>query len=158
MTTKAAPLSLFTLFFAGEAVSINAMYTVVRGRQILTSEGRRFKAQLTSAVATQLPFNWGVVVDDVFKLPCFVELSLVFYSPELHNKSWVPGGRTKSNARSLPYQRMDTSNYVKIVEDAIAAATGIDDSLHRTCSHTREVGEQGIGIYYSVWQDLNYGK
>lgn len=66
-------------------------------------------------------------------------LYLVFYRDTWH-------GKTKSK-RNL-YVRPDLSNFIKVAEDAIMGALGLDDSaiVELTCSKVEREGEDSVGI------------
>jgi len=49
-----------------------------------------------------------------------------FPPEEILNKSWLASGKSKAKS---PYKRMDVGNRRKLLEDCVAEAVDIDDSL-----------------------------
>jgi hypothetical protein len=121
-------------------ISINAMYSSSQQRRFLTAAGRHFKDALTAAVARQVllsPVPWPLVEAAVYQDGAHAELHIDLYLAVLHNRSWKVGGaltRPKNQEaqrqRRSPYQKLDGSNYIKLIEDAVARGTGIDDSVN----------------------------
>lgn len=158
--------SIEVVFDEAPPVSVNKLYTVFMGKKQLTAEGRHYRAMLSAAVTEALPFNWGEVVDAAHTLPAYVDLTLVFGVPGFYNKSWRPGQlvvpkkptKGVEPSRSSPYQKKDSSNYVKLTQDAIALATTIDDSFeHRQTIVKRPADKWYVIIEYSVIRDESYG-
>ncbi len=110
--------------------SINEAYTNgPHGRRILSKAGASFKAALTREVVGIISqLAWKEAVDAVYLHKARVKFSLHIWMPCI-NASWKPGAKTKTGLQS-PYKKKDVGNYLKIVEDAVAEATGIDDSAH----------------------------
>jgi hypothetical protein len=111
--------------------SVNRLYTTgYRGRKILSKEGEAYKAALTACVVAEcMVLPWKSAIDAVYREVAWVNVVIGVHT-SIFNKSWKPGGLTESGALQSPYKKMDGSNYIKVVEDAIADATGIDDSAH----------------------------
>lgn len=139
-------------------VSVNKLYS---GRErFLTKAGRRFKDALTEAVARAVTVldgvetdlgSWKAVVDAVYEQGAHCHLLIRIHFPKLHNRSWKWGGsytdpkpnpktgKTPPRKRRSPYQKKDGSNYIKLIEDAVASGTGIDDSANlRVCVEKEE--------------------
>lgn len=123
-------------------ISANALYSSDGTKRFLTAAGEKFKDALTMAVVqTTMPLGWKSYVDAVYKSGAWIRLEIELHLPKVLNGSWKVGGsmtkprkrkdgsRPKPQPRS-PYQRVDATNYVKIIEDAVVAGTGIDDSAH----------------------------
>lgn len=147
----------FRLSLDVPAPSINHLYSRTAFRVFLSKKGRKFKALLTSAVvrATQtLP--WQEAVDEVYKRRGTVKLTVIIYTPRFWNKSWKPGAvltAKTSGKKSLqsPYQKIDVSNFSKIIEDGVADGTGIDDRHHHDVRYKlREGDKPRISIIYRV--------
>lgn len=115
-------------------ISINRAYAVARNRKFLTKEGKEYVAAMKDAAsrATQnSEVLWKTVVDSIYKYGGHVALEIVIYFPDLHNSQWnVGGGQTEGGGIRSPYKKKDASNYTKLIEDAIAQGTGIDDSAN----------------------------
>lgn len=138
------------VYLESEPISINAAYTTVRGRRMLTTEGKAFKANLAAAVARELPIDWGKLADRVYSEAAWVELEVGIHR-NIRVASWKPGAREK---RQMPYQRMDGSNYLKLIEDAVVHATGIDDSAHLDVRVVKAQSDENfISIRYRLMEN-----
>jgi Holliday junction resolvase RusA-like endonuclease len=93
----------------------NSLYFVKGGRKILSRKGRMVKQRLKSIITRTAATT--CIPDALFRL----EIHLFFKAVE--NKGWCSG---KAKTR---YKRIDVSNRVKLLEDALSEATGVDDSL-----------------------------
>ena len=98
--------------------SVNKLYYVRNGRKALSAEGRALKEQMRAAISLVSATN--VAAADINNVP--LTLHLEFYFPEIENRGW---SQKKTATR---YKKVDVSNRVKLVEDAICEALGIDDS------------------------------
>jgi hypothetical protein len=93
--------------------SVNHAYATVRGRRVLSAEGRAYKKQVREMfehLAT-------------YKMPVWFQLSIRLFVP-LHYKNG-------------PVRRFDASNRIKLLEDAVCEGAGIDD-----CRIRRVVAEK----------------
>jgi Holliday junction resolvase RusA-like endonuclease len=112
--------------------SVNKLYYVRNGRKALSSEGRALKEQMRATItlacasAPAIPENTPLA------------LHLTFFFPVLENAGW---SQKKSKAR---YKKVDVSNRVKLVEDAISEALGIDDSVFFTVHLSKQQGESHV--------------
>jgi Holliday junction resolvase RusA-like endonuclease len=111
--------------------SVNRLYrNGYRGRKVLSKQGEAFKAALSARVVEEImTLPWKQAIEAVYQERAEVRLSIALHMP-LYNRSWKPGRATAKGDLSCPYKKLDGSNYIKIVEDAIVAGTGIDDSAH----------------------------
>lgn len=127
-------------FTVSSPISINKAYTVVRGRTLLTSAGRKYKDAVKLEVSRS-SFQWKAALDTIHNEGGYVELSITVYFEELYNKSWSPGAMTqpKPNKKTgivpkaqlrNPYKKVDVGNMLKLLEDAIVSGCGIDDASH----------------------------
>jgi Holliday junction resolvase RusA-like endonuclease len=133
-------------------VSVNAMYTIFRGRMVLKKQGQAFKSALTRIVAsTCAALPWAQAIDAVYNEKAWVRITVIFYAPDWLNKSWKPGATTEKQGRQSPYKKKDAPNYLKVIEDAVAEGTGIDDSAHFETSIKKRSGEPCIEIAYEVF-------
>lgn len=109
-------------------VSSNNLYATFHGKRVMTKEGRAFKDALTAVVAERIALlPWKDAVDAVYVRGGYARLSIALHLP-LRNASWKPGAHTKGGGLQSPYKKKDGTSYVKAIEDAVAEATGIDDS------------------------------
>lgn len=147
-------LAAFTVHLDTEIVSINRLYKRARNAVFLSNEGKALKSKLTQAVqrATQaLP--WQRVIESVYGKKAKLRLTITIHTPRYWNQSWRPGGRTASGALQSPYQRIDATNFAKIIEDGITDGTGIDDSLHHDVRYRlKEGASYGVTIKYVVYE------
>ena len=145
------------MVFDPRPISVNDMYSTARGRRFLTKAGKHYKdaiRETTSKTLIQLcDPTWKEVIDAIYKTGGQVYLGLQLCLDDLWNASWKPGGSlTASGAIRSPYRKVDVSNYFKLIEDAVAEATGIDDSTH---THTEQEklphDEPHVIINYKVY-------
>ena len=118
--------------------SINELYTdvvfrkgkVLRSKRALSEEGRRFKretlAYLVKNFQPQLQF---------FKKNVPYVVYYRFVTLELLNKSWPKSAENR-------YKRFDASNLIKVLEDVIVEAAGVDDSNFLTVVSEKRKGPQ----------------
>ena len=98
--------------------SVNKAYVTTRsGRRILSSAGKEYKRDVASAIAHHCAAHPETTFDES-PLALTIDLYMV-----TENKGWSKGN-TKSR-----YKRVDASNRVKLLEDAIFSVLGVDDSL-----------------------------
>jgi Holliday junction resolvase RusA-like endonuclease len=98
--------------------SVNKLYVTVRGRRILSAEGKRVKHEITQAVVKHIASMPTLFSEE---RPLRMEVDLYFVAVE--NAGW-----SKGNAKTR-YKRIDVSNRAKLLEDALFSGLGIDDSL-----------------------------
>lgn len=114
---------------SGDRVSVNDAYTVHRGRKLLTAKGRAFKERLKRLIVQRGdPVLWNQLYELVYQEGAGVHIHILLGMPDLISKSWEPGTFTKKGAPRSMYRRKDATNYVKLIEDAIAEASGVDDA------------------------------
>jgi len=151
------PLFSFTAELSDPApISVNEMYSTGNGgRRFLTSAGRHYKDRMKEVVSeATMSLRWKDAVDAVYKGGAWVSLSVVLEVDRLANGSWKPGGgKTTSGDLRSPYRKMDGSNYIKIVEDAVVLGTGIDDSAHLDVRvrKTQATGKPRVVVEYKIY-------
>ena len=133
--------------------SVNELYTTgFHGKRVLSRKGQIFKDALTSAVVDEVMLlGWRKAVDDVYDGGAWVELTIVVQTG-IFNKSWKPGRKTEKGARSSPYKKKDASSYTKVIEDAVVAGTGIDDSCHLDVRIRKVDGPLRTEVAYEIHQ------
>ncbi len=111
--------------------TVNHLYrNGYRGQRVLTKEGEAFKAALTRVVVEEcMTLPWKAAFDAVYLEGAGVRLTIGIHA-SIFNAAWRPGGLTAKGNLQCPYKKMDASNYVKAIEDAVVQGTGIDDSCH----------------------------
>lgn len=98
--------------------SVNKAYVTTRaGRRILSAEGKEYKRAVASAIAAYCA-NKPDTVFKVVPLALTINLHMV-----TENRGW-----SKGTAKSR-YKKVDASNRVKLLEDAIFSCLDVDDSL-----------------------------
>jgi Holliday junction resolvase RusA-like endonuclease len=134
--------------------SVNHLYFNGPHGRVLTKEGRAFKDAMKDAVAQSIAtMKWKAAVDEVYGDRGYVVLVIRMYRDKLYNESWKPHSKTGSgNARS-PYQKLDATNYAKVIEDAVVLGTGIDDSAHLevTISKGHDPSDPRVEVDYYVY-------
>jgi Holliday junction resolvase RusA-like endonuclease len=109
--------------------TVNKLYFTMRGARVLSAEGRRAKTQIQAQVTAAAAANKSLEKER----PLTLKIDLFF--ARLENKGWCKG---KAKSR---YKRIDTTNRAKLIEDAIAKALGIDDSLFFKVVLTKHVSD-----------------
>ncbi len=149
-------------------VSVNKLYSSDGARRFLTSAGKKFKSAFRKQIAETLmlqPVPWKTVVAWVYEHGAWCRLEIELHLESLRNQSWKVGGcmtkpkkrkdgtRPKPQPRS-PYQRVDGSNYVKLIEDAVKEGTGIDDScyLETEVRKREDKDNPRVAITFSVYE------
>ncbi len=97
--------------------TVNHAYANARGRKVLTTIGRVYKRSVIDTVIQQIddqPNGFWTLEE-----PMALDITLFF--PSLENAGWSKG---KSSMR---YKQIDASNRVKLVEDGLSEALGVDD-------------------------------
>lgn len=124
--------------------SVNSIYFVKAGRKHLTSKGKAMKVKIKSlTMHAALPHVWlGTVKDTALRM----KIDLFFDS--VQNKGWPKKAKSR-------YKRIDITNRVKLLEDAVSEALGIDDSLFFHTTITKNEGKERacVTITYHHEQD-----
>lgn len=133
-------------------VSVNRMYGTRQGRRYLTNEGRTFKDALKAEAVNACLLSsvpWPEVIDSIYKRGYYAELHVQLFLSNLLNKSWKPGGgETKGGAPRSPYTKLDATNYLKLIEDAVSEGVGIDDSCTMQATIVKiPCDEKDIGVH-----------
>ena len=106
MTQKTLKITL-----SGLPPSTNKLYTVWRGRKILSTGGKRYKHAVATHIAQQFPTVAPFKNSDAFSLKISLEFDIF----------------VRSKGAKSCYKRFDVSNRIKVLEDAICESFGIDD-------------------------------
>lgn len=127
------------------------------GQVFLKKAGKAFKDRAMSAVAESVMSSaWGRTSEQIYALGGWAVLWIELRLPGLRNKSWTRGAisYTPGGSPRSPYKRLDGSNYIKLLEDAVAQGTGIDDSLSLSTQVSKDfdwLGDPEVEIVYQVW-------
>ncbi len=108
--------------------SNNAYITLRNGTRVLSPEGRKYKRETPAFFAQH--FREEMLF---FRKNVPLTLAVRFSFLGLTNKTWPE----KAESR---YKHFDTSNRLKLLEDALKDAAGIDDSQHMTVALQKCVG------------------
>jgi len=113
------PQPLITFRFNEPPPSANKIYTVSKGRKILTSAARKWKNRFVTskggAHVLEL-MSLDLSDDDQFHLEVWVYLA----KKDVINLGFGIDKRTK-----YPYAKVDTSNFFKLAEDAVTELLGV---------------------------------
>lgn len=107
--------------FAGLPLSMNnAYFNLPRGGRTLTAKGKGYKTE----ISTHLIRNFQEALKQVQKNVAYgLAIDLTF--TDMQNATWPEKAATR-------YKKLDVSNRVKLLEDALVDALGIDDSQFLT--------------------------
>lgn len=115
-------------------ISMNAAYTNQRGGKgrVLTKKGKKYKLETTTYLTRSYPAELQFFRPDV---PYALFVHFVFADETtLLNKGYPEKAKTR-------YKKLDVGNRLKLFEDALADATGCDDSQHWIVALSKTVGE-----------------
>jgi Holliday junction resolvase RusA-like endonuclease len=99
--------------------SVNhAYYTNPWGGRSLSNEGRKYKRETVARIVQSYPTALAKIRKNA---PYFIYIR--FYFETVENKGWPKKTETR-------YKSIDVTNRVKLLEDALKDACGIDDSQH----------------------------
>ncbi len=113
--------------------SVNKLYTVHRGRKILTKAGRDYKTSFIASCGGLDPVELMQFQADSAG---YYDFHIWCYLPylDLYNAGYGENKRTK-----YPFKKLDVSNFIKLAEDCVMGLCGLDDrcnwSVH---AHKRE--------------------
>jgi Holliday junction resolvase RusA-like endonuclease len=128
--------------------SANNIYRKGRGgKRFLSEEAKRFKTE----VKTHLSRNYGPALKYFVKDEPYSLIVLFVFADEkmLFNKGWPQSAKTR-------YKKLDVSNRLKLLEDALVDATGCDDAQHWSVLIRKTVGEED-GLYVWAWNEDSDG-
>jgi Holliday junction resolvase RusA-like endonuclease len=115
---------MIRLSVPGLPPSINDFYfTFKKGKatiRAISKDGRAYKKLTLAHLAQEYPAELATIRKD---MPYLIVVKLFFKA--LHNKSWPETAKTR-------YKRLDGTNRIKVFEDVLADASGIDDSQNLT--------------------------
>jgi Holliday junction resolvase RusA-like endonuclease len=110
----------------------------VHGHRVLSSGGKKYKTETKAALVERFPRELRFFKDNTPYLVC-----IRFYFSEVENKGWFQG---KAASR---YKHLDLTNRVKLLEDCLKDAAGIDDSQHLRVVLDKQKGTERTVIW--VW-------
>ncbi len=119
--------------------SVNHAYFTRGGKRILTKVGRAYIFEVRTSIVRDNP---GAL--SFFKKNKPYVVYFRFYLPQLYNKGFSSG---QTDTR---YKVIDVSNRVKLLEDALMDAAGIDDSQHVAMLTHKCLGEKEE-THITIW-------
>lgn len=115
---------MIRLSVPGLPPSINHFYMTFKkgGKTIraITKEGRAYKKLTLAHLTQEYPTEFAMIKKD---MPYLIVVKLFFKT--IFNRSWPETAKTR-------YKRLDGTNRIKVFEDVLADASGIDDSQNLT--------------------------
>lgn len=129
----------------GLPISINDAYiNIVVGKgkkritkRVMTEEGKKYKRETTAFIVEKHPQALRM-----FKPNTAYGYIIQLHFPDLFNKTWPEKAQTR-------YKRLDATNRAKLLEDAMAEAFGIDDSVFLSTRYDKVQGPAATHIW--VW-------
>ncbi len=116
--------------------SVNAIYFTRGKNRVLTTVGRTYKEDVKALIIKDVMTKPSVEFKNVPMI-----LHLTFYFAQIENKNYQKSGNR--------FKRIDVSNRIKILEDAIAETIGIDD-----CQFLCVIAEKGQAEIESVTMEI----
>ena len=116
--------------------SVNHAYFSKGNRKILTSKGKKFKTEVKTFLAQHCPAFLGCLKPET---PYTIVFNLAFEA--IHTK-----GKTAQSR----YKKIDVTNRVKLLEDALTAAGGYDDCQHMTVVASKDTAV-GEDPFVEIW-------
>lgn len=145
MVTREGALEVLELSYSELPPSVNKLYFHKGGRRILSASGKAFKTRFINS-------GGGASKIDILNLKLNIEkpycLIMLFYvkSSKLINESFGKSQRTKYR-----YKAFDTTNLVKVTEDAIQELLNIPDQnnfIHLLRKiPVKEESEEGLRVF-----------
>jgi len=117
--------------------SVNHAYFQKGNRRILTAKGKKFKVEVKTHIARNCPH-----VLDFFNREDPYTIIFSLYFEAVH----TVGKTAKSR-----YKKIDVSNRVKLLEDALTDACGHDDSQHMIVAACKSTVPAGEEPHVEVW-------
>lgn len=96
--------------------SVNHLYFSMHGKKAMSTEGRGFQRRLLFQITQE---QGSQLAEFDANEPYSVELTIYF--PEIFNKSWPEKAQQR-------YKKRDATNLIKLLEDTLAKAIGVDDA------------------------------
>lgn len=129
--------------------SINKLYfSLPHGGKAMTKEGVRFQ----HLVVSQISKAWGPELAKFDNTKPYAVSVTVFF-PEIFNKGWP-------DKASQRFKKRDATNLIKLLEDTLAKAIGVDDANFVRFSITKWKDEENPRIIINIRElkeaDLEY--
>lgn len=133
-----------------------------KGGRILSDKAKKFKTQMITVIQQQKLPDIGDIARVLATDPnAMFEVTYVFFfsNEDILNMSFGSGAKKAAATR---YKRVDVENRLKLVSDALATATGVDDSLffwggHGKCSASLVGGVPQIHVFLKKADPARFG-
>jgi Holliday junction resolvase RusA-like endonuclease len=103
----------------------------------LSEEGDAYKQETSTYLSRYFPEEMQIMKPNVS-----LGMAILLDMPDIFNKGWPEKAKTR-------YKKLDVSNRVKLLEDAIAHAGGIDDSQFVNVMSAKRQGAEQTSIW--IW-------
>lgn len=116
---------------------------IVRGRKViprgrrLTEDGERYKRETITHIVRSYPNELAQIKPNVGLF-----LYVRFFLPSLYNKGWPKTAESR-------YKKIDVTNRVKLLEDCIKDACGVDDSQNEFVLLEKRQGPEATVVF--IW-------
>jgi Holliday junction resolvase RusA-like endonuclease len=117
--------------------SVNAIYFTRGKNRVLTTLGKTYKEDVKAIIIQHIMSTQQV--EEFKNIPMI--LHLTFYFSQIENKNYQKSGNR--------FKRIDVSNRIKILEDAISETIGVDD-----CQFLCVIAEKGQGDTETVTMEI----
>lgn len=108
--------------------------------RVLSNEGKKFKRTFKTWLAREHPHAL-----EFFSSPTGeYSILVVLHFKGLYNTGWPKNAKTR-------HKKLDASNYIKVLEDALVDACGHDDSQHVCVTMMKAEAPQGEEPYFELW-------
>ena len=111
---------------------------MIGGGRRLTAEGARYKKETIATLVRKFPAEMKDLEDK--SAPLF--LMVRFYFPEVLNRGWPKTAQTR-------YKKIDVSNRLKLFEDCLKDAAGIDDAQNEMIFLEKRMGPERTEAF--IW-------
>lgn len=112
---------------------------LIHGGRAMTEEGKKYKKDTTAWLSRHYPTALASLKKDVA-----YNVYVRFYFPAIENKGWPEKAETR-------YKRIDVTNRLKVFEDALKDAAGIDDAQHLAFLGHKVEGDPLTEVF--IWSD-----
>lgn len=119
----------------GKVIKTKKGVMKVPGGRVLSEEGQKYKKETISYIVRRYPKEMKFFQPDT---PYAVYIRLYF--PEIQNKGWPKKAENR-------YKTLDASNRVKLLEDSLKDAGGIDDSQHMFVFVEKRQGQEKTEVF-----------
>lgn len=119
--------------------SNNAYFNLPNGGRALTKEAKSYLLETKAHLAQNYRTELSQLKPDV---P--YGLYVIFYFPALENSGWPKTAKTR-------YKRLDATNRIKLLEDALKDVAGIDDSQNQAVFVQKRVGHERTELFIWRW-------